>query len=53
MEVLLVRFQKPERAFIRKESKKRKCSEAAIVRMAVETFKFHANLDHGFPPATN
>lgn len=34
MEVLLVRFEKKERNFIRKEAKKRKISEAHVVRIA-------------------
>lgn len=35
MEVLLVRFEKKERAFIKKWARKSKVSEAAIVRSAV------------------
>lgn len=36
MEILLVRFTKPQRAFIRKASKKTRSSEASVVRGAIE-----------------
>lgn len=37
MEILLVRFTPKQRAFIRKQAKKQKISEAALVRSYVET----------------
>lgn len=36
MEVLLVRFTHPQRVFIRKEARRTKKSEAAIVRESIE-----------------
>lgn len=36
MELLLVRFTKPQRAFIRKAARRNKVSEAQSVRNAVE-----------------
>ncbi len=39
MEVLLVRFEKPHRVFIRRFSKKYKMSEAATVRLAVDMMR--------------
>lgn len=39
MEVLLVRFTKPQRAFIRKTAKRNKASEAQTVRNAVELIR--------------
>lgn len=46
MEVLLVRFPVKQRNFIRKEAKNRKCSEAAVVRMAVENLKIELLSEH-------
>lgn len=39
MEVLLVRFDKKQRNFIRKTAKKTKTSEAAVVRFAVDNLR--------------
>ncbi len=44
-EILLVRFEKPQRAFIRKVAKKRKTSEAQVVRNAVELIRLSSKLE--------
>jgi len=44
MELLLVRFEKPQRAFIRREARRIKKSEAEVVRESVSlTMRYRAS----------
>lgn len=54
MDVLLVRFEKSERAFIRRWARKSKVSEAAVVRSAVNNLRaeFAAKTEHQITPHT-
>lgn len=48
MEILLVRFTREQRVFIRQMAKKCKISEAAFVRVLVDDFKFRKTTGKDF-----